>query len=537
VAVTSPVVEHLRLLIGLRWQVLRNSWRKASGRLETLAGGLYVASAALVGLVLGAGFLGGAYAFTARGRYAALAVMLWVLFVLWQFGPVVLEGGSPAINFRELVRYPIALRTFALLNLLYGASDPVGLMALGWTVCLAIGVAAARPEWVARVLAATVMFALVNLGCNRIVFGFFERLMSTRRGREITLTVILVMLVLPQFLLQSVNAPWLHAHLPVIRPALAFIQSVAPPGLAHRLLLGTRTGWALAGLLAWICGTLLIMWRQLARLYRGEIPPATVRHGGAVQAAPGWQFPGLSSAFSAAIEKELRYFLREPRTFFNLLSALAFVAVLVFGARGGSALRIGLGIRGNVEQLYPAMLGYGLLICATFSYNAFGTDRGGFPRWMLSPMPLRQVLLAKNAASMLLTLVLLALITALCAAGRGLPPAQVARCAAGAAYALLLILALGNWLSVRWPKPVESGKLSSRNVSEMAMLLGMLAQGLIAGSLAALSLAARLLGVPWLFIAGVAVLIPIAAVLYRLSLDAAARRLATAPEELADALE
>ena len=51
------------------------------------------------------------------------------------------------------------------------------------------------------------------------------------------------------------------------------------------------------------------------------------------------------------------------------------------------------------EAMLAGMAGFILLSVPNMAYNTFGMDKDGFGRWLLSPLQLRKVLLAKNLAN------------------------------------------------------------------------------------------------------------------------------------------
>jgi len=46
------------------------------------------------------------------------SVVLWVVFFLWQFGPILLAASSAQFDFRGLLHFPLRFRSFWLLSVL-----------------------------------------------------------------------------------------------------------------------------------------------------------------------------------------------------------------------------------------------------------------------------------------------------------------------------------------------------------------------------------------------------------------------------------
>src|SRR5262249_49035238 len=115
---------------------------------------------------------------------------------VWQFGPILFEGYSPGLDFREVARYPVSFRLYFLLSSAYGLSDPAAVIAMFWLFSMWLGVAIARPDWWFTAALALLVFAVFNLLLNRWVIGLFDRFQSTRKGRERMVFVMLLFIVL-----------------------------------------------------------------------------------------------------------------------------------------------------------------------------------------------------------------------------------------------------------------------------------------------------------------------------------------------------
>ena len=90
-------------------------------------------------------FFAGAYGLLRSGRPEFIDLLLLAVFLIWQLAPILFEGFSPGLNFREVARYPISFRLYFLLNLIYGLSDPAAIACLLWLfgMWLAVLIAAA----------------------------------------------------------------------------------------------------------------------------------------------------------------------------------------------------------------------------------------------------------------------------------------------------------------------------------------------------------------------------------------------------------
>src|SRR5207237_8983584 len=100
-----------RLLAGVRWQVFRNSMNSGLKRLETavrvITWLLGTSTVLLCSILFGAlGF------YVSVAKPFVLGIMLWVLFLLWQIIPLVLQGSVRALAFSDLGGYPVRFRLF-----------------------------------------------------------------------------------------------------------------------------------------------------------------------------------------------------------------------------------------------------------------------------------------------------------------------------------------------------------------------------------------------------------------------------------------
>ena len=88
----------------MRWRLFVNSFRRQDREFEVII--QFVGVVALGAFVLGtsAGF----YFLTvmAIGNHQVLIInlLLWAIFLVWQLGPVLFEGYSPGLSFREIAR-------------------------------------------------------------------------------------------------------------------------------------------------------------------------------------------------------------------------------------------------------------------------------------------------------------------------------------------------------------------------------------------------------------------------------------------------
>jgi len=521
----------ITLLAEVRWQAFRNSLRSKRKKFELAAQILKGFIGAAIVLAVGAKVGLQAYAFFQKGRPGLVPGLLEV-FAVWQLGPLVVEAASPALNFRQIARFPISFRLYCLLNTAYGLLDPAALACLVWLACVWGGIWAACPEAAGPAAVLFAAFALVNLLFNRVLFGYFERLLSTRRGRERFAAATLVFVLLVQAgALGLVRLG--KAQLQELGLALAQIHRFLPTGLVSDGVQGSWPEIALPLLLlgAYAGAAAFFLRRQLWRNYQGEVDSEVVVARGAVQVQPGWRLPLLGDATSAMLEKELRYALRDPRTLLAFLVAPLLAGMGVFSSEVMSRMLTELRFR--TELLYIGLAGYVVMSLGTLAYNSFCYDARGFDRWLLAPLRPENVFLAKNAALGLLLAADFAIVTLLLLAGPGISLRAFLMVAAGFIYASLALLGAGNLISAWYPMGRAYGELSTKKVSHVAVFVIVVGQMAILGSLWMMFQLASWWRMPWLPMPGFLVLILGALCFYLFSLDAASKYLWDHSDEIA----
>jgi hypothetical protein len=491
----------------LRWRLFVNSLRRPNRSAELGLQVLWIILSGALVLLFCALFFGGTLALLQSDRSDLLDLPLLALFLIWQLAPILFEGYSPGLNFREVARYPISFRVYFLLNMAYGLSDPAALSCLLWLFSIWVALLVARPDLALAAALAFLVFAFFNLVCNRIVVGLFDRFQSTRKGRERMVLLMLVLLLLPQ-LLQFAAGAWARGggfKVPFwILSAIVLLREYLPPGLTARALLsaGTAAAWPAAGLLLFGTLFLLLLLRQLRAVFQGEIYAETYKVRRDLKVRKGWLLPALDDVTSAVVEKELRYIQQNSRLLLQLIYPPIIFLVIAFYGPGRR-----MPITRNPAGLLIGLASFLLLSLPNLAYNTFGMDKEGFGRWLLSPLPLRKVFLAKNLTHGGLLSLLYVVVALLLVAFIHVDLLQVATVTVGFVAVLILQLAAGNLVSVHWPKRIELTQMSSRmasNAAGFASLLVVLPMIVLWGAVGFLAWFWQL---PWLPLAlGIAIL-------------------------------
>lgn len=454
-------------MLQLRWQLFRNSLRLRSRNAELAIQWIGYAFGALFVLGASFGIFSATFLLLREGRQQILTLLLWAIFLLWQLVPVLVEGYSPGLNFSEIARYPVSFPLYFLLNAAYGLFDPAAIAGLLWLLSMWLGIASARPEWMLPSAALLVVFAGFNVLCNRFVLSLFERVQSTRKGRERMAAILLLLMLAPQFF-QFVVSGWIDVrryHPPSwAGNALARLYHLLPPGQVSRTLTlpGAQKLLPASLLLVYLLlAAWLLAWR-LRAVYHGEIYAESFAARRDLKIKPGWRLPGLDEKITAIVGKELRYLQQNARLLVQLVYPLIAFAFLALGP-GRRVISFGSGA--GILGAFAGLMG---LSVSNLSYNAFGMDREGFARWLLSPLSLKRVLVAKNLVQGMVLSAFYLAGAIMIARVEHVSWSMFTAVTAGFLCVLIVQIAAGNIISVHWPKRIELTKMSSRTASGAA---------------------------------------------------------------------
>src|SRR5579864_1397315 len=507
---SNNLYRQVSLVILLRWQTFRNGMRSQSEKMHVLGSvalGLFFTILMLGGSV-GIGFA--AFEIAGTPNWIYLSMLLWGIFLFWQFLPVLASQTNPGFDGRNLLRFPIKFSTFFLMSTAYGLADPFALAGILWHITMCIGISIARPDlkwWAALALACSV---LMNLLFNRMLYAWLERLLAKRRTREIITALFILFFICVQF-----SGLILQKWGPAIKSALessAGVLRALPPALAGTAIEHAANGDSSAALLT---TSLLALYavafgglfafrahaqftgedlgesaapvRRKTATPRAQISvPASVVNP-TLESADAQQVSGLISPPVAAIYgKELKYLYRNSMLLMNIFMPLILIVFFSMTAsmpsRHGGASPFG---RFNSSFAYPGAVAYLFLLIMNFCPNNLAYEGRGIERYFLSPVKFRDVMLGKNLFHGTLVgleaLLVLGILTAM-----GHPPGLLIIAATWAAlpFAALMHFGVGNWLSLQYPRKFEFGMRRQRP-SGMTMLISF---GLLAAVMGAISL-------------------------------------------------
>jgi ABC-2 type transport system permease protein len=516
----------LAAIARVRWQVFAHSLKSKSGALE-LASRIFVVMLLTIGGLAGAFGLGaGARAFVEEGRVEWIAILLWSVFVFWLLFPIMGSVFTETLDLSDLLRFPLTYRSYFLVRLAYGAFDPSTLLGCCWLTGIAIGIGIADPSLFPWAVIVLLLFALLNICTMQMFLSWVERWLAQRRTREIFSIAFFLVMISLQLLgpLAGRFGGTMGPNLKLVGQQLTPVQRASPPGLAALSIASMAKQHPLIGvaalgvLVAYGILVLLVMGRRVRAQYRGENlseAPASSAGEARVPVKPGWNFPLLSPAVNAVLEKELRYLGRSGPMMLTLITPVIMLAVFGLGpARNGAFLQR------SPDLSYPMGAGYALILLTNLVYNNFGADGGGIQFYLASPVRLRSVILGKNLAHFVILLGELALLW-VSVSLMFHPPTffMTITTLAAVMFAFPVNLGAGNLLSVYSPKRVDFGTFGRQRASQITVLLSLVVQALVIGCSVVTFFAARAAHRPWMALVIFLLLAVVAFVFYRWTLN------------------
>lgn len=360
------------IFVRLKLSLLRNGLKGSSKRKAAYFGALAFALVVAFFTTLGLSLLRG------NAHAGAVAVLLAAVMALcWTFVPLFFPTGDETLDPSRLVMLPLRPRPLVRALL---ASSLVGIGPL-FTLCLAVGSVIAVARGAAGVVAAVLAVPLLLVGCvtlARAVATANVRLLTSRKGRDLALLSGLLIAIGAQAANFAAQRLFETGGLERLEPAEAVVRWLPPAtalGMVDSASEGSY-GIAAAQLLITVAALGLLLWfweRTLTKLMvtpdGSTIAAAKEKKkpaGGA--AGGGWSFLP-DDRTGAAVQRALRYSVRDPKTKSAWVSALAI----------GLIIPVVNAVQGN-GSVYLACFASGML--GLQMYNQFGQDTSAF--WMVA---------------------------------------------------------------------------------------------------------------------------------------------------------
>ena len=524
---TKVIPGQIHAIAELRWRLFLNGLRTRRGKME-LASRMFVSSAFALGGISGfAGAIGASWYLVSQGKTEFLAAILWPIFLFWQFFPVMATAFTNNPDSSDLLRFPLAYRSYFLIRLVYGYLDPASALGSVFLIGMLIGITAARPLLFPWALLVLITFALFNLLLMQMIFAWLERWLAQRRTREIMGVLFILLMLSFQLIGPAVQHMDGKPHPEFLRDfeIAAQIQTFLPPGLAADAIARmANTRW-LAGIgfqsaltaLSLAIGFLLHL--RIRAQFHGENLSETAARALVPQSQKrqiGWDLPGFSQSVAAVFEKEARYLARSGPMLLTLIMPIFMLVIFRLGPM--SNLRHSGAFTRTPDMAFPGAAAYAMLVLTNLVYNSFGGDGGGIQFFYASPASFRQIILGKNLshAAILVANAVFAWIAVTYLYGSPHLAVTVATIA-GLLFAAPLNFTAGNLLSIYSPKKRDFSTFGRQNVSQTTVLASFGMQILIVAVGLGVFALARLYNNLWiaavLFLILAAVSIPIYLVL------------------------
>jgi ABC-2 type transport system permease protein len=532
-------------IVWVQSRMFVNSFRTRRGAMEFGAHVLVFLIFALIagGPAFGLGF--GAWVAMTHGRVLGISVLLWVLFLAWQFFAALapaLGGQNPELS--HLLRYPVSFGSWIVLYLVYGIAAPSTLIGIIWAMAIGIGISVARPDLFLWTFFTLALFVLFNLLLARMILAWIERWLAQRRTREIATAVFLFLALAaqafnPVYRQNPHNRPFSNVQRKTANHFASRAleaQKTLPPGLAinsinfraqhHPLEASEDLLWL--GLYTLGAGALLT-WRLRSESRGENLSEAPRRSSRARAKSQTRAWIDFSGPIAAVFEKDLRYLMRSGPMLYNLAAPL--VMVFVFGGafRGAgqfSSLRLQYALP---LGLVWAFFGLARLIC-----NNLGMEGDGIQFYFISPTPLRTVVLGKNFLHLILFLLEAALISGLVVFRFGRPSLSIAAATlAWLVFAVPANFAIGNLLSITMPYRINMSRIRRETGALGNGLTSMLTQLGFVGVGALVLVPCAIFGQIWLAVPIFLVLAAVALFTYLRVLGSVDRMVQSRQESLA----
>jgi ABC-2 type transport system permease protein len=537
--------EQILVVASLRWRIARNHLRRKGTRLDLIG---LIAAAFWGGILivgLSVAFYAGAYASLSTGHTEWITLLFWGVFLFWQVFPILIAGFGVNFEFRRLLRFPLSLSAFYLIALAYGFADFAALASVCWLLAMVVGAAAANSGVLPGMFLIVGLFVVMNVTFERLLGSWLERLLSRRLTRELIFGLFILLSVSAQFVKPLMDR-YEHGALPVVARLLPYL-SLLPPTLAGQAIAsaaGDRSSGVLAGAAGIAVYALLfsaLLWQRLTAQYRGEelseaaVPVRAEPREIAKNEENADALGLLSPQVAAVLRKDFRYLTRNAFVLLSLL--MPPVLVLIFSSQFGGKHPSAVDREVSPELLFPAMMGYVMLMLMMPAYNCFAYEGRGIQTYFTAPLRFREVFLAKNLvhAGVFAFEIVLSMGVLSWRLGLPSPPVLVATLAA-LVFAVSGQFSIANWASLCFPRRLEFGSMRGQRNSGVAIWVGFGVQIVLTGICSFILFLGRWTNSPWLPAEAFAGLAAAALAGYFASLDALTQLAEKKKEVLIEAL-
>ncbi|HKU75638.1 MAG TPA: hypothetical protein VJR02_17130 [Pyrinomonadaceae bacterium] len=487
-------MSQLLTLIWLKWRLLRNSLRSSKAVVNKVASilGMLLAFSFALAFALLLGFVSYALA-QPEGLGSALQrtvardlpegastefiffSIFGIVYLMWATVPLSLGGGKQ-FDAGKMLMYPITLRKLFAVDFIseFTTLHSVFLVPAVLALCIGSGLGSGN---LSTSLIAAVPAILFGVALAKWLSTIIGSILRRKRSRGETIIAMIGAIVGLGTAVVSQFAPILFKHAESFRSlrwtppgAAAFLlmADVANDPLPYAVAFVTLSAYAIVLLIA----TYWIARRAALGIERRQKRKTLVRATDS-EGYSGWQVPFLPPDLSAIVEKELRYALRNAQVRMMALMPLIIIVIrLVNRQRFGGTMQRGVSsgfLTYGSGLLLIGGLVYVFMILSGLSSNLFSFEEGGMRTFILSPVDRRKILLGKN---LVLTLIAFVFASALLILNiiifQDVTPDNLLFLSLTFIIFAAISSAVGNWVSIRFPKRMKYGKRA--NLSGVAGL-------------------------------------------------------------------
>jgi ABC-2 type transport system permease protein len=464
-----------------------------------------------------------------ESREAALRLFVPGLFVAtlyWQFIPVLMASAGASLDLRRLIVYPIPHHELFHIEIVLRLSGAVEVLILCTGAAIGALLNPVLPVWGVLGL---VPFVLFNLFLSSAVRDLLGRLMSRKYLREVIVLGIVLLSALPQALVYFEPDPRVGGYVQVIGSGIWWPWSAASDVVA-----GVRALPGALVILAWTAGAWWLARTQFERSLLITSSELRSRERSASRSGLAeviYRLPErlFRDPLAALVEKEIRSLSRSPR--FRLVFVMAFTFSLL--------IWLPMGFRREDPNWMSAhyltvAFGYAVLLLAeVMVWNVFGFDRGSAQAYFALPVKLSTVLVAKNLSALFFVLFDAVMVVVVCTA-LGLRPSaeQMGEAFAVMIVLVLLLIGVGNLISVRNPRPVDPDRSWGRRSAGKVQAFLLIGYPLLMAPIGLAFLARQAFENEWAFYGVLRFDLILAAILYWVAFESALETAAARREEI-----
>jgi ABC-2 type transport system permease protein len=524
-----PASVQLLAVAWMRWRIFVNNTfrRRSSGKGQAVGLALAILvrivvwpflALMVIGPIGGSGYF--AWTIIAGNHPQRLAPLLAAITALWLFVSVNGQNVAAALSSFDpssLIRFPLRFGRYLILRTFIGLLTPstiVGCLAL---LAAAIGISLAKPSLTLPALVVLAVYALMNVFLTRMIGAWLERWLANRRFREIFSALMALFAVGVQFL----NFQRAPTHVVGGRSTLVLnlLHSSGtglkwlPPGFAANAIIQQSHPFAaLAQFAALLASTMLfaaVFAIRLRKQFLGEYlsegasriankspaqrrPSPPPRAGSVAGSAPLEVRKQFAPIVAACLHKEWLTLRGNGVQMVGMLTPLVFVVILnrsVFA--------------GHSTYFLPGAIAYVLFGVLAGLYNVFGADGLGVQIYLLAPIRLRDVIVAKNLMSLSIIVAEAGLAWALVSilSRTPIPLSTQISTILWTVFVIAVNLALGTVRSIQAPRRIVPGQVQQRRTTPTNRTSGLLIMLVLFGSMALqfpVTFLCRYFGNPWL---------------------------------------